>query len=297
MNDVILLLISMAACLGVTLLRKVYMDKSGSGLAPVFLFNGLSSLVALPVIIMFGGLGDVSAFTIILGIVSGIVTSVSAIAALKAVSVGPVSFTSLICSLSTVISALSGAMFFNESIAPAQVIGMVLMLLTFYFATGKGSDGKRASVEWFIYCAIAFVFTGAVGVVQKIHQASEYKDEMVPLLVIMFAVSTVFSMILYLVFAKKEGKNAERAKSDTKTVVLLFVIMAASGIFVALNNQFNLYLCGVIPAAIFFPVVNGGNLILTTLSALVLFKEKLIVRQWIGMGIGIVSVILLCNPF
>ena len=50
-------------------------------------------------------------------------------------------------------------------------------------------------------------------------------------------------------------------------------------------------------AAIFFPIVNGGHLILTTLSALVLFKEKLTVRQWIGIAVGIVSVVLLCNPF
>ena len=297
MKDIILLIISMAACLGVMLVRKVYMDRSGSGFAPTFLFNGLSCLVAAPVIMMFGGFDKVSTFTVLLGIGFGIVTSISAIATLKAISIGPVSYTTLICALSTVISALSGAMFFGETIAPVQIVGMILMLATFYLATAKGNDGRRASLQWLIYCLIAFICTGGVGVMQKVHQASEYKDEIVPFLVVMFLVSTVFSMLLYLVFRKKEGKNDVWAKSDKKTLVLLFATMAASGIFGALNNQFNLYLCGVIPAAIFFPIVNGGHLILTTLSALVFFKEKLTVRQWIGIGIGVVSVVLLCNPF
>ena len=297
MKDIILLIISMAACLGVTLVRKVYMDRSGAGLAPTFLFNGLSCLVAAPVIMLFGGFDKVSTFTVLLGIAFGIVTSVAAIAALKAISIGPVSYTTLITSLSTVISALSGALFFNETIAGVQIIGMILMLVTFYLATDKGNGGRRASLEWFIYSLIAFICTGGVGVMQKVHQASAYKDEIVPFLVIMFLVSAVFSMLLYLVFYKKEGKNEAWAKSDKKTLVLLFATMVISGICGALNNQFNLYLCGVIPAAIFFPIVNGGHLILTTLSALVLFKEKLTVRQWIGIAVGIVSVVLLCNPF
>ena len=297
MKDYILLVISMAACLGVMLVRKVYMDRSGSGFAPTFLFNGLSCLVAAPVIMMFGGFDKVSLFTVLLGIGFGIVTSISAIATLKAISIGPVSYTTLICALSTVISALSGALFFNETIALVQIIGMVLMLVTFYLATAGGREEKRASFEWLIYCLIAFTCTGGVGVMQKVHQASEYKDEIVPFLVVMFLVSTVFSMILYFIFYKKEGKNEAWAKCDRKTIVMLFATMVASGIFGALNNQFNLYLCGVFPSAIFFPVVNGGHLILTTLSALVFFKERLTVRQWIGIAVGIVSVILLCNPF
>ena len=68
MGDIILLIISMAACLGVTLVRKVYMDRSGAGLAPTFLFNGLSCLVAAPVIMLFGGFDKVSTFTVLLGI-------------------------------------------------------------------------------------------------------------------------------------------------------------------------------------------------------------------------------------
>lgn len=50
-------------------------------------------------------------------------------------------------------------------------------------------------------------------------------------------------------------------------------------------------------SAIFFPIVNGGGLVLTTLAAVLLFKERLSVKQWMGVAFGIISVVFLCNPF
>ena len=74
-------------------------------------------------------------------------------------------------------------------------------------------------------------------------------------------------------------------------------IMLASGVCVAVNNKLNLYLSGVMDSAVFFPIVNGGGLVLTTLAAVLLFKEKLSTKQWIGVVIGIASVVFLCDPF
>ena len=74
-------------------------------------------------------------------------------------------------------------------------------------------------------------------------------------------------------------------------------IMLVSGVCVAINNKFNLYLSGVMDSAVFFPIVNGGGLVLTTLVAVLLFKEKLSKKQWIGIVLGILSVVFLCNPF
>ena len=77
----------------------------------------------------------------------------------------------------------------------------------------------------------------------------------------------------------------------------MLAIMIVSGVCVAVNNKFNLYLSGVMDSAVFFPIVNGGGLVLATLSAVILFKEKLSTKQWIGVILGITSVVFLCNPF
>ena len=56
-------------------------------------------------------------------------------------------------------------------------------------------------------------------------------------------------------------------------------------------------LSGEMDSAVFFPLVNGSNLILTTLVSVLLFKEKFKKLQWVGLIAGIVAVIMLCNPF
>ena len=74
-------------------------------------------------------------------------------------------------------------------------------------------------------------------------------------------------------------------------------VAVLSGVALALNHKFNLYLSGIMPSAVFFPLVNGVQLIAATLVSLFLFRERLSVKQWIGMAIGAVAVIVLCNPF
>lgn len=75
---------------------------------------------------------------------------------------------------------------------------------------------------------------------------------------------------------------------------LLMVVMLITGLFVAVPNKLNAYLAGVIDAVVFFPLVNGGNLILSTLSALIIFKEKLTKKQWFGVAFGLASFACLC---
>ena len=59
----------------------------------------------------------------------------------------------------------------------------------------------------------------------------------------------------------------------------------------------NIYLSSVIDSAIFFPTINVGGLILSTVADMVLFKQKIQPLKWLGIGIGIVAVLLICNPF
>lgn len=71
-------------------------------------------------------------------------------------------------------------------------------------------------------------------------------------------------------------------------------IVVFTGICIAFNNVINLYLSGKMPAAVFFPTVNGGGLILGVIAALIFFKEKPAPKQWAGLAAGIAAVILLC---
>ena len=135
---------------------------------------------------------------------------------------------------------------------------------------------------------------------QKVHQSSSHKGELNGFLVIAFCVSAVFSLIFAFLFKMREDKKESEGKktaADKKRILMMLALMLIGGVCVACNNKFNLYLSGVMDSAVFFPIVNGGGLVLTTLAAVLLFKERLTKKQWIGICIGILSVVFLCDPF
>ena len=303
---VILLVITMSAALGGTLIRKYHSNKYGGTASARYVYNAMTAIVSVITIFIIATLDSgiesaitASPFTILLATAFGMVTALHQITVLKAFEVGPLSYTTVITSLSMLIPALSGAVIWGEHIAIVQYVGIAFMVVCLVLSvnTSKGdADKRRASFKWLMLCAIAFVLQGLIGVMQKWHQKSEFKGELNAFLIIAFAVAFVYSAIMIFFTVKKE-KQTEEKPAYPFLKLLPLLIMAVAGLCVALNNVLNLYLSGVIESAIFFPLVNGGNLVLTALSALVLFRERLTARQWIGAASGVISVLLLCNPF
>lgn len=135
---------------------------------------------------------------------------------------------------------------------------------------------------------------------QKVHQSSEYRSELNAFLIIAFVASAVLCALFAYLLKRRECRLADAKEKENKSKKpfwLLLGIMLVSGACVAVNNKFNLYLSGVMDSAVFFPIVNGGGLVLTTFAAVLLFREKLSKKQWVGVVFGIASVVFLCNPF
>jgi len=293
------LIISMAFALLGSIAKKYYIRSEGGGLKNVFLYNGVGCIVSAVILFLWGGIGSVSLFTLLLGILFGIITSLQAVLNLKALEIGPLSYTTVIISCSTLITALSGAMFFGESIAIVQYIGIGTMLISLFLSVEKKNEGKKASAKWLIVCLLAFACSGGIGLMQKIHQSSQYKDELNAFLVIAFSSAFVFSALtLIVLYVTNKSKDISKNESETKSVKWLIIgNMLLGGVCVAVNNKLNLYLSGVMDSAVFFPIVNGGGVALVTLAAVVIFREKLTLKQWIGIAFGVVSIVFLCNPF
>ena len=294
---IITLIVSMTACLMAYIFKKVYSNRSNGGMTGVYVYSSLGCIVSAIVLLLWGGFDGMSVFTCILGLLFGLAISLQEIFMIKALRTGPMSYTMVIVSCSTVFIALSGFFFFGERIGVLQLVGILFMIGSFVFATEKKEGEKKGGFLWLIYCLVSFVFSGSIGFMQKTHQASElHKVEINTFLVLSFLVSFIFSATLALISMKKAEKPLIEKNKEGKVYWLLLGIMVASGICVAANHKFNLGLSGEIPSAVFFPIVNGGNLVLTTLSALVIFREKLNRKQWIGVILGVLSVLFLCMP-
>lgn len=93
-------------------------------------------------------------------------------------------------------------------------------------------------------------------------------------------------MVLYGITALKDrnGKSNFNVKSRDSIGATI------TGVVIGAVNIINLYISGAINSVIFFPVVNGGVIVLSGLAAIIFFREKLSVKQTIGLILGIAAI-------
>lgn len=307
MNPYLLMGLSMAVALLSGVGTKLYLNKYNKGLGTRYLFSTVQTLLAVIALLIIGGNFNVSVFTLLLGLGFGLLTGIQKVFNMKALEIGPWAYTTVISSLSTIIPTLSGAVIWGEQLRTTQIIGVVLMMVCIYFsvdfkkekrqpqlASQEEKPKNKATVKWLIFCGITFLSTGFIGVFQKWHQKSDYRSESAMFLIIAFIVTILVNGVLAIKGCKQEG--GVKAFKPALSIIPI-AIMVLSGVAVALNNKWNLHLSGVLPSVVMFPVVNGGGLILTTLFATFVFREKLTLKQWIGMAIGFIALFLICFDF
>ncbi|MBR4748357.1 MAG: hypothetical protein IK083_02130 [Abditibacteriota bacterium] len=292
-----LLIFSLIVCLVVGLLKNYY-SKSviSTRSSELYLYSAATAGLSAVFIFAFSGFRlEWSAYTILMSVVFGFVTMIQNVSVTRALVIGPFSYTTVLTSAGTMISALSGYFFFGETLTTVKIIGMAFMLVCFALSVKKDEDGKKGNLVWFLLALTGAVTTGLIGVLQKIHQNSPHKHELLAFLVVAFVFSWVFSQIFFLVSKSGEVK-AGLMPAARKTKGFVFGLFAVSALCIALNNIINLFLSGVMEAAVFFPVVNGVGLILAIIFCMILFREKLQPLQWVGIVCGVISTLMLCMP-
>lgn len=297
MNALLLIFSVIMSLLSCGILRNEFCKKELAGNSDLYIFNTvnsvLSAITLFIVAAVSGSLCVPSVYTLLMGIMFGFATALCAILCMIALESGPLSYTNVIVSCAMVIPALSGLVLYGEAVSAWQWVGIAMMIVSIVLAVDSDNEGSGASLKWLLLCLGAFIGSGSVGVMQKLHQNSVYKDELGVFLVIAFVASALFSLALTFYYSRVRGEaiTVIRAPKLKKFAIISFI----SGVGFALVNQINMYLAGVMDAIVFYPVVNGASLILTTAAGIILWKEKLSKRQWCGLIAGGIAIFLLCN--
>ena len=234
-------------------------------------------------ILIFGILtlnGSLSLYTVLLGVLFGVVTALSNLYKMLALSKGPMHITLLITTSSMIIPTLSGV-FFGEKFSLFKLLLVLILIYFIYLSIGKSKEGK-INKSWGICCLLAFILMGSIGIIQKIHQTSSHKSEISGFLFVSFFISLIISGLRV-----KDKKNFK----DKKNLIPLAMIC---GVCTFTMNFLNLKLSGLLPSQLFFPLVNGSAIVLSSVMSAVLFKERLSKRQTVGLIGGILSLIGIC---
>lgn len=269
-----------------SILRGVYSKRYAMTGRVLWNFNFLQNLACLGGVAVIYALSGssfrFSLFSVGLGAAMAVCNVLSVYASLKAFALGTFSYTTVIVALSAIIPTVSG-LFLGESILPAQYIGIALMVVCIILSPEKSGDTKRAANgKWLLWCAVAFVSTGGVGVIQKLHQRSAHAAEMPALLITGFALASVFALLVLL------GSKRDEPPAAVGGMGWMPLLCGAAFAF---PHTINLVLAGRLPAVVMFPIVNLCPMLLSMLFAFLFMKERLSVSQWIGMAVGILSAV------
>ena len=269
-------------------LKKLGRDfDKGNG---IYLLNSLMLFLASAVIGTYTFLViksfNISIFSFVLSLVFGSSIVLSQLLEAHAMKRGPVSMTALIYSLGLIFPIIYGSIFLSEAISLMQLLGMVLALFSLYFIINPEKSGK-INLLWLALAIAASFCAGMNGIIQKIHQNSEYKSELYPFIFLSLLFAAVFSLVCAVLNADKRGNNiGKKLKFDPKLILV-------GGIAIALVNILNLILAGKIEAVIQFPVYNIGGMILTVIGGRLIFGEKMSKNQIIGLGVGCIAILII----
>lgn len=223
---------------------------------------------------------SLSLYTVLLGVLFGVVTALSNLYKMLALSKGPMHITLLITTSSMIIPTLSGV-FFGEKFSLFKILSVLILIYFIYLSIGKSKEGK-INKSWGIYCLLAFILMGSIGIIQKIHQTSSHKSEISGFLFVSFFISLIISGLRV-----KDKKNFK----DKKNLIPLAMICGGCTFGM---NYINLKLSGLLPSQLFFPLINGSAIILSSLMSMIVFKERLSKKQTVGLVGGIICLIAIC---
>lgn len=259
----------------------------------VFLFNAGIGCIWFIVLLAWSVLsGDfiISFGSLIFGVIYGVILCLFLYFKTQSMSSGPIALTSLIGNCAFIVATWFGVVYANESVLPIQLIGMIIIVAALVMCIDPRKSNKKITSSWFIWCIAFFLAGGLLGIFNKVFGKSEYSDEINSMMLI----ASVISAVLFTAAGFLINKAAHTQKPKFYKESYIYIITC--GFVGCIYIRMNLWLAGIIPSVIFFPVSNGANVILSTLFGQVLFKEKLNKVELAGIFVGLFAIMLIGCP-
>jgi drug/metabolite transporter (DMT)-like permease len=188
--------------------------------------------------------------------------------------------------LSVVIPVLVAWQFLSESLSLTQIIGILISFIAVFFISARSEPNPEHANKGFWFLPIlVFLGSGCIDALLKFLESRyipAYSSDDIVTATFLFAF--VFGSLSLLVQQIKL-KESIQVKS------------LAWGLLLGIPNYFSMYFLvetlAVFPASFIFPINNIGIVAFSTVLAFWAFSEKLSVKNYIGLGLAIASILLI----
>ena len=200
---------------------------------------------------------------------------------------GGMSVVSVASKMSVAIPVLFVIVYYDEPLGPLKIIGILMALVSVYLVSVRRRDGLSIDMKFFIFPLLVFLGSGLIESSIKFLENTYVPD----LEISLFSANTfLFACLtgsLMFGFRALSGK----AKFSWKDIL--------GGVLLGIPNYFSIYffilalrIDGLDSSSIFI-INNVSIVLLSTLLGIICFKEKISPKNWIGIGIAILSILLI----
>ncbi len=197
------------------------------------------------------------------------------------------SVVSVAAKMSVVIPILFGLIYYNESLGILKIIGILVALVAVYLASIKTKDGLKIKASNFIFPLMVFLGTGIIDTTVK-YLEGEYvgKDDIPIFSATIYAMAGLIGIVI-LTIQGFQGKFQFQFKN------------ILGGIALGIPNFFSIYFLvqalrsGIFESSGIFTINNVSIVMISSLLGILLFKEKILVKNWIGIVLAILGILLI----
>ena len=277
----LLIIINVFAGLAEGVFIKQYNAKHAHG---GFLFTGIVSLFAM-LYFVFTDKGGFELVPSLLpyALISGLIYCIASLLTYVALACGSFAMSMLVLSYSIVFSIGYGVIFLNETFTAFSIVGFVLLLVSLYLTRGSSLGGKL-SLKWIVCIVISTVANGLYGIVirmQQIRFDNAYDNECMALCLGFSAV------ILFAIGIFTDGRYI---KEIAKTAI---PYAFGSGIINGFRNMLSIVVYTLIPFSMSSALTSGMKIVISFLVSFLLFRERFLKRQVVGVIVGAVALVFL----
>ena len=285
-----LILVGAVVCASTSSIFGGFFNRACEGKKDSSSFYNLFQLITVNIgwIILFALNFEFNAAVLPYAIGFGTAYCVSTFGIINALRTGPVLITTLIQQFSLIAVTVWGFIFWNASITPIVVIGLILVMIAIFLCLYKGKSAsateEKFSFKWLVYAAMAFVGNAGCTIIQRTQQTAfdgKYGN-------MLMAIATFFGLVFFFV------KFILSDRSDAKFITKKCYFPVLTGICNLILNLFVMMMAtSALSPSLIYPSISIGGLIIVTLFSLFAFREKLRASQWVGVALGIISVLFL----
>ena len=239
-------------------------------------YNGTITISQLPNLDWFY-------YTLILGALFIIVFNLMAITTQKS----GLSVVSVATKMSVVVPVLFGLLYYNESLGTLKLIGIAIALIAVYLTSNKSKQGITVNRKSIVLPILVFIGSGIIDTSIKFLEDTYVANNDVPLFsAIIFLAAAIIGFIFIIIQIIRGSFNFE-----FKNII--------AGICLGVPNYFSIYFLvktlrsDILESSGIFAINNVSIVALSTFAGIFIFKEKLIRKNWIGIALAILSIVLI----